>query len=99
MMNKEHYYADRDETSMAREVKHADHCLEYIRESLMCQPDLSLVTFRWINDTAQHDDPTKFYPTNFDVDMHRCASWEKLDQWAGERAFDLYRVELLDRPV
>ncbi|RAH48964.1 oxidase ustYa family protein [Aspergillus brunneoviolaceus CBS 621.78] len=80
--------------------KHADHCVEYIRESLMCQPDLALVTFRWINDTAQHAAaPTEFYPTNFDVDVHRCADWESLDRWAGQRAFDLSRVDLLDRPL
>ncbi|EED12773.1 conserved hypothetical protein [Talaromyces stipitatus ATCC 10500] len=98
MMFKEHYYANKDETSMAREEKHADHCVEYIRESLMCQPDLSMVTFRWINNTAQHQDPAEFYPTNFDVDIHRCADWQHLDQWAGERAFDLFQVDLLDRP-
>ncbi|KMQ49091.1 hypothetical protein A7D00_3153 [Trichophyton violaceum] len=98
MMFKEHYYANKDEESMAREIKHADHCVEYIRESLMCQPDLSLVTFRWINNTAQHEDPTEFYPTNFDKDMHYCANWEHLDGWAGERMFDLFRVDLLDRP-
>ncbi|PYI32663.1 hypothetical protein BP00DRAFT_145250 [Aspergillus indologenus CBS 114.80] len=99
MMFKEHYYADRDEAAMAREWKHADHCVEYIRESLMCQPDLALVTFRWINDTAQHTAaPAEFYPTNFDVDTHRCADWEALDRWAGQRAFDLSRVDLLDRP-
>lgn len=84
---------------MARELKHADHCVEYIREALMCQPDLSLVTFRWINNTAQHEDPTEFYPTNFDVDLHYCADWEHLDRWAGKHAFDLFQVNLLDRPT
>lgn len=98
MLSKEHYYANKDQTSLAREEKHVDHCVEYIRESLMCQPDLSMVTFRWINNTAQHQDPTKFFPTNFDVDIHRCADWQYLDQWAGERSFDLFQVDLLDRP-
>lgn len=66
----------------------------------MCQPDLSLVTFRWINNTAQHpDDSSGFYPTNFDVDMHTCAKWEPLDEWAGKRRFDLFDVDLLERPV
>ncbi|RAL11827.1 oxidase ustYa family protein [Aspergillus homomorphus CBS 101889] len=99
MLHKETYYAHHDKTAMTREWKHADHCVEYIRESLMCQPDLSLVTFRWINDTAQHPSaPGAFYPTNFDVDVHRCADWGALDRWAGRRVFDLARVELLDRP-
>ncbi|PLB51573.1 hypothetical protein P170DRAFT_352188 [Aspergillus steynii IBT 23096] len=98
MIYREYYHADLDETAMARESKHVDHCIEYIRESLMCQPDLSLVTFRWINNTAQYDDPAQFYPTNFDRDLHCCVDWERLDRWAGERAFDLFRVDLLDRP-
>jgi hypothetical protein len=76
-----------------------DHCVEYIRESLMCQPDLSMVTFRWINNTAQHEDKAGFWPTNFDVDSHKCANWQKLDSWAGERMFNLFDVHLLDRPL
>jgi hypothetical protein len=76
-----------------------DHCIEYIRETLMCKPDISLVTFRWINDTAQHpDDPSAYYPTNFDSSQHECMEWESLDNWAGNRAFDLYDVDSLDRP-
>jgi len=75
-----------------------DHCVEYIRESLMCQPDLSMVTFRWINNTAQHEDKANFWPTNFDVDMHKCANWQALDMWAGERMFNLFDVHLLNRP-
>jgi hypothetical protein len=64
----------------------------------MCQPDLSLVTFRWINNTAQYEDKSAFYPTNFDVDMHKCANWEALDSWAAGRMFDLFKVDLLQRP-
>lgn len=64
----------------------------------MCQPDLSMVTFRWINNTAQHEDKSAYYPTNFDVDMHTCANWESLDAWAGQRSFDLFQVNHLLRP-
>ncbi|KAK7741829.1 hypothetical protein SLS53_004894 [Cytospora paraplurivora] len=98
MLFKEHYHADKSAEAMAREDKHVDHCIEYIREALMCQPDLSMVTFRWINNTAQHEDKSAFYPTNFDVDMHTCASWEVLDAWAGQRSFDLFEVDRLLRP-
>ncbi|KAI0197253.1 hypothetical protein EV127DRAFT_6292 [Xylaria flabelliformis] len=98
MLFKEYYHGGKSEEAMAREEKHVDHCVEYIRESLMCQPDLSMVTFRWINNTAQHEDKSEFYPTNFDVDMHRCANWQHLDSWAGERMFNLFEVDLLERP-
>ncbi|KAI8627285.1 hypothetical protein F5Y19DRAFT_442345 [Xylariaceae sp. FL1651] len=98
MLFKEYYHSDKSVEAMAREEKHVDHCVEYIRESLMCQPDLSMVTFRWINNTAQHEDKAAFYPTNFDADMHTCANWQHLDNWAGERAVDLFQVDLLQRP-
>ncbi|XWX00529.1 hypothetical protein V2A60_008549 [Cordyceps javanica] len=99
MLFREHYHKDKTGDAMAREIKHVDHCVEYIREALMCQPDLSMVTFRWINNTAQHEDKSGFWPTNFDVDRHRCANWEALDSWAGQRAFNLFEVEKLDRPT
>ncbi|GAB1312627.1 hypothetical protein MFIFM68171_02837 [Madurella fahalii] len=98
MIFKEYYHKGKSEEAMAREAKHVDHCVEYIREALMCQPDLSLVTFRWINNTAQHEDKSAFYPTNFDVSMHTCAKWEPLDEWAGGRRFNLFDVDLLRRP-
>lgn len=65
----------------------------------MCQPDLSLVTFRWINNTAQHPEyPAKFYATNFDASEHMCAKWEPLDSWAGNRVFSLSNFDQLQRP-
>ena len=64
----------------------------------MCKPDVSLVTFRWINNTAQHDDAAEFYPTNFDASLHECANWELLESWATERVFDLYRIDSLQKP-
>ncbi|KAI1770222.1 hypothetical protein F4818DRAFT_274284 [Hypoxylon cercidicola] len=98
MVFRSHYHENKSGEAMAREAKHVDHCIEYIREALMCQPDLSMVTFRWINNTAQHEDKSEFYPTNFDVSMHRCANWEALDSWTGQRMFNLFQVDLLQRP-
>ncbi|KAF2658526.1 hypothetical protein K491DRAFT_702775 [Lophiostoma macrostomum CBS 122681] len=99
MMYKEYYHSNISGVALQRQLKHADHCVEYIRESLMCKPDISLVTFRWINDTAQHPkQPASFYPTNFDVSEHDCMKWEILNDWAGRRVFNLYDVDLLDRP-
>ncbi|KAI0480020.1 hypothetical protein F4859DRAFT_478156 [Xylaria cf. heliscus] len=98
MVFKEHYHTGKSDEAMAREAKHVDHCIEYIRESLMCHPDLSMVSFRWINNTAQYEDKSAFYPTNFDVALHECANWEALDSWANKRVFDLFDVNLLQRP-
>ena len=64
----------------------------------MCKPDISLVTFRWINNTAQYEDPSALFPTNFDSSLHECANWDALDSWASARMFNLYRTELLQKP-
>lgn len=80
------------------ELTSVDHCIEYLREYLMCKPDLSLVTFHWINQTAQHDDPSARFPTNRDQGLHECANWESLDAWAGNHVFDLYDTDLLKKP-
>ena len=65
----------------------------------MCKPDLSLVTFHFINNTAQHaDDPSLQLPTSWDHSLHECANWDSLNNWAGERVFDLYQNDLLRQP-
>ena len=65
----------------------------------MCKPDLSLISFRWINETAQHPGvPSELFPTNYDGGQHECANWDSLNDWAGERVFDLYRYDLLRKP-
>ncbi|KAF2163208.1 hypothetical protein M409DRAFT_57512 [Zasmidium cellare ATCC 36951] len=92
---KDYYYPDRDGNKEALERGHANHCIEYIRESLMCHPDLSPVTFSWINGTYGNG---PLLPTNKDVAMHECANWEKLDSWAGDHVFDLFRLDRLRYP-
>jgi hypothetical protein len=99
MTYKEHYHAGKPEAAMIREQAHSDHCIEYIREYLMCKPDLSLVTLHWINNTAQHaDQPDLRLPTTWDHSLHECANWGAIEHWAESRAFDLYRYDLLEEP-
>lgn len=94
-----HYHPNLTGTALQRHFLHTDHCIEYLRESLTCHPDISLVTFRWINDTAQHrDEPNAFYPTNFDAGIHECNDWSAINEWAGERRWNLWNLEGLNRP-
>lgn len=62
----------------------------------MCKGDISLVTFNWINGTEGHG---PLLPTNKDRSPHECVNWDLLNSWAEERYFDLYRVELLRKPL
>ena len=65
----------------------------------MCKPDLSFVTFSWINETAQHEDQSSRYPTQKDNSQHECVNWQRLKDWAGARTIDLYQTELLRKPT
>jgi hypothetical protein len=65
----------------------------------MCKPDLSLLTFHWINETAQHEDQGGFFPNNIDVSMHTCAKWDMIDEWAGDHVFNLFDIDQLERPT
>ncbi|KAK8074281.1 hypothetical protein PG994_005180 [Apiospora phragmitis] len=78
--------ADRDEhvaydtlTSAPRQ----DHCIDDIRQALMCHADTSIVTFDWKSPDWRAPWP------NFSID-HTCADWDALDRWAAARSFSLF---------
>lgn len=69
---------------------HLDHCLEDLRQTVMCQADFSIITYDWL--------PNYRRPwANFKVDGE-CMNWEALDSWAGERFFSLFDQEALVHP-
>ncbi|KAK4107279.1 hypothetical protein N656DRAFT_833177 [Canariomyces notabilis] len=70
---------------------HADHCIDDIRQAIMCQPDLSVVTFWW--------HPQKRKPmANFHLDQ-TCVDWGKLDEWAAKRSFSIFDQKTLVHPT
>lgn len=67
----------------------------------MCKPDISLVTFVWVNGTQGNGtigQDTHLLPSSKDISDHECVNWENLDRWAGAREFNLFRADLLKRP-
>ncbi|PHH66891.1 hypothetical protein CDD81_5243 [Ophiocordyceps australis] len=69
---------------------HADHCVEDIRQSLMCHADLSVVTFDW------QEHRRKPWP-NFHIDQ-TCVDWDGIDAWAAERSFSIFDQKTLVHP-
>ncbi|KAI9733818.1 MAG: hypothetical protein M1818_007085 [Claussenomyces sp. TS43310] len=72
-------------------IDHADHCIESLRQSVMCNPDLSVLTFNWLPDIQG---PWPEFESE-----HQCANWEKIDAWAGQRAFNMSEPNLLVHPT
>ena len=55
-----------------------DHCIDMIRQVLMCHAEPAIKTFVWVEGWARP------YPDN--VARHECRDFEGLDRWARERA-------------
>ena len=68
-----------------------EHCIELLREAIICQGDIAVTPFKWLGDS--------FEPTPKDGVMHQCVNWDRLSGWAQERAVDLYDPELLVKPA
>ncbi|KAF7348861.1 hypothetical protein MVEN_01406200 [Mycena venus] len=57
---------------------HLDHCVESLRRTLMCSPDLSLLVWQW-EDERQLTLPQ-------DTSAHECVNFDRLTEWAENRA-------------
>ncbi|KAG1730986.1 uncharacterized protein EDB91DRAFT_1349505 [Suillus paluster] len=55
---------------------HLDHCIEMLRQILMCHGDVTMLTYDWVEG---HEDP---FP-NFNV-RHQCRNFEKALDWMNE---------------
>lgn len=72
-------------------LKCPDHCLELIRESIMCKGDPSLTTFEW----ADENDPLGF--TAVAHSHHRCVKWDSLLGWVRKRAVPIFDPGTLEK--
>lgn len=61
--------------------KHYEHCVDYVRQSVMCNFDTGILPYNWVLD---HDNPTPNANT-----MHKCVDWERLQNWLKNRAVEI----------
>ncbi|KJK74826.1 hypothetical protein H634G_09870 [Metarhizium anisopliae BRIP 53293] len=55
---------------------HISHCLDAVREAIMCASDISVITWQW-------NDQAKKALGHGDV-LHTCRSFEKIKEWAAD---------------
>jgi len=67
-----------DEVFPGQPFDHTDHCINYLRQAIMCNADITPVVWKWEN--WRH----KSIP-RFDV-PHTCRSWDSIYQWAVDHA-------------
>ncbi|GLA24466.1 hypothetical protein AnigIFM63326_000513 [Aspergillus niger] len=68
-----------------------EHCIDNLRQNIMCKADIALLTFTW--------DPTDRAPKPNFVVEHECANWDKVDKWAEEHRFDIFDETALIHPT
>ncbi|KAG2068291.1 hypothetical protein BDR04DRAFT_1232905 [Suillus decipiens] len=65
---------------------HFDHCVEMIRQNIMCHADVTMITWNWVEG---HTVP---YP-NFNT-RHQCRNFEKIIDWSVENAVHIDASEV-----
>lgn len=60
---------------------HMDHCIENLRQALMCQSDLSLYTYRWKEGQNEPEVITGM--------PHVCVDFEAVMDWVSKRTFSI----------
>ncbi|KAG1740969.1 hypothetical protein EDB19DRAFT_1707111, partial [Suillus lakei] len=66
--------------------QHLDHCIEMTRQNVMCNADVTMITWNWVQG---HTDP---YP-NFNT-RHQCRNIEKILDWNIEHAMHVDKSEV-----
>ncbi|PLB46207.1 hypothetical protein P170DRAFT_467316 [Aspergillus steynii IBT 23096] len=63
----------------AFEPGHWDHCLEVLREGILCNADITVNTYYWKSPTEIHGNRTG---------TRKCTNWKKIQDWAIDRAVE-----------
>ncbi|ODA76941.1 hypothetical protein RJ55_07457 [Drechmeria coniospora] len=58
--------------------EHKDHCVEVLRQRLMCNPDLNVYSYHW---TQKNNVPFGNLYTS-----HQCVDWDRFYAWAEKNA-------------
>jgi hypothetical protein len=59
-----------------------EHCIERLREYLMCRPDMTIFTYDWIE--GRDDEPMPNHAV-----QHECVNWDSLKSWINDRKFSI----------
>jgi len=86
LIHQDYYPEEYTPEKLPEALAHVDHCLEFLRRNAMCNVDLDLVTFEWKNDHG----PLPVFEA-----PRVCIDWDRFNDWAGERQFNLWETEKL----
>jgi len=87
----EYYYPNITDREREELKFHNDHCLDTLRQSIMCHADITLLTMRWGHKQA--------IPLGNFSAPHECINWDILDEWSKERSVDAMKPGFLIHPT
>ncbi len=82
---------DMSEESPQERSEHKDHCIETLRQRLMCTPDLNIITSHW---RLANDIPNIDLHSN-----HQCVDWEKFYEWTKRNVYAEKDSNTLRKPA
>ncbi|XWW94005.1 hypothetical protein V2A60_001945 [Cordyceps javanica] len=87
------YYSDyyRNPNPIAQQREHFDHCIDLLRQTLMCHGDISLHSFEWIDDYR--------FPWPTERTEHQCRNWDKLVAWSRAHSIPDLEGPILTHPT
>jgi hypothetical protein len=87
---KEHYFPNLTSNDERLNRLHTDHCLEILRQAIMCRADISLFTLQWSEENL--------HPRADFSQEHECVDFAAINAWAGARRVDAGTPGLLVHP-
>ncbi|KAM3461042.1 hypothetical protein NHJ6243_005359 [Beauveria neobassiana] len=87
------YYSDyyHNPNPVAQQREHFDHCIDLLRQTLMCHGDISLHPFEWIDEYR--------FPWPTEQTEHQCRNWDKLVAWSKEHSIANLEGPILTHPT
>jgi Mycotoxin biosynthesis protein UstYa len=87
---KEAYFEDVQGLARNELKRHVDHCIETLRQGIMCRGDVSLGTYTYISEGNS--------VTARSWGSHQCVDFDALIGWAKERAVDIFQPGMIPSP-
>jgi hypothetical protein len=73
--------AQRDHFTRWQTNQAIDHCINTLRQAIMCHPNTAITTFEWVDEV----NPLEGKEQKLEA-MATCAKWESIDNWARKKA-------------
>ncbi|OJJ42237.1 hypothetical protein ASPZODRAFT_155448 [Penicilliopsis zonata CBS 506.65] len=79
-------YGDNGVNPHLQKMDHIDHCIDTMRQSLMCSADISPIVWNW--------DPASQSAKGRASTLHTCRDFEAIRQWAIEHHTDAFNTSV-----